>query len=181
MIASADPISSTTFAPVLNVPALCSFLVVFLVFSLLQWRVSDIGRAVNARTDALQELRAAKSKELTGEASTDDVDRAVETYRRAYEKVEELRSVIPGVARLVPPSSVSMKNSDAAAKQFLGVEESSQTSNSTDDAPVQGLSGGQTAVLLIVAASQMLLLGLLTMDSMSANSVLDSLGSDIVE
>ena len=167
-----DPTTTTTkmFAPVLNVPALCSFLVVFVIFSLLQWRVSEISRAATERAEALEELRAVKSKELTGDATTEEVDRAVEAYRRAYGKVEDLRSVIPGVARIVPPPSVSLQDSDAAAQQFLGIEPSMSRINNSTDAP--GLSGAQTALLAIVAASQIFLLVLLTMDPMSPNSVL---------
>ena len=169
----ADP----TFAPVLNIPALSAFLVVLAIFSFLQWRVAAIGRAVNDRTHALEELRQLKARELSGESTHEQVEQAVNAYREAYQRVEDLRTVIPGIARIVPPppSTSRMQDNDAAAQQFLGI------SPTTEDEGEQknGLSPALVALLAFVAASQIMLLGLLVMDPMSADNVMDTVGSVI--
>ena len=173
-----------TFEPVLNIPALFSFLVVVVLFSFLQMRVSAIEQAAEKRNQALEQLRAVKTQELTGEVSAKQVEQAVQVYRQAYERVETLRTVIPGIARIVPPPSQSsqaaMRENQAAAQQFLGIaspseeEEQPPPSNpqkvKEGNSPMRrGLSPTLLAVLAVVGVSQIFLLYLLSFDSMSMN------------
>jgi uncharacterized membrane protein YccC len=144
--ASSAVTTTTTFEPVLNVPALVMFLVITLVFGFLQFRVAAIGNAVDRRTQALQRLRSIKAKQLSGElllqlqqhdvvdekndndnknkAANVLVQEATEEYREALEDVERLRTIIPGFARIAPPPAPTaiMEENVAAAKQFLGID-----------------------------------------------------------
>ena len=173
--------SSVSFEPVLDVGAFGSFLVVFCIFVFLQLRISAIGKAADRRTETLEELRDVKSRQLSGQEgiTDDDVLRATENYRHAYEKVEALRTVIPGIARIPPPpadtlSRDRMQDNEAAAQQFLGIQmEESQSVKEGGG----GLAPPLIAVLVLVAVSQIVLLGFLSLDPMDANSALDTVGS----
>lgn len=141
--ASAAAPTNDDFAPVLNLPALVSFLFITLVFVSLQVRVNAIGEAVDRRTRALTELRAIKAKELANDGRSnrrrdgddnsqaaaslhDEVVQAVERFREAYNEVERLRTIIPGMVRIRPPPSTNiqarMDETAAAAQQFLGIQ-----------------------------------------------------------
>lgn len=162
-----------------------SFLLIFAVFSFLVQRTSAIEQAVNTRTRAIENVRKVKSLALSGDATQEDVDRAIDTYREVYEKVEKLRYVIPGIARITPPPAGSlsrkfMLENEAAAKQFLGIEpEETNESSSETESKETSLSPALVAVLAFVAASQIILLGLLSSDPMSAKNALDVAGSTI--
>lgn len=169
------------FEPILNLPALGSFLLIFAVFSFLVQRTSAIEKAAEDRTRAVEKVRKLKSLALSGDAAQEDVDRAIASYRDAYEKVEKLRYVIPGVARITPPPAGSlsrkfMEENEMAARQFLGIEPeeaSVVTGQSEDGSKGTGLSPILVAVLAVVAASQIILLGLLSSDPMSTKDLLD--------
>lgn len=168
---------------------MASFLLIFSIFAFLQARVRAIERAAERRTGLLRELRDVKARQLSGDIRDEaEVDRAVAAYRQAYEQVENLRTVIPGIARIPSPPSDSlgrarMVENDVAAQQFLGissVDESSVGSTDRDEKrQEEGLSTGVSAILAFVLASQLFLLGLLSLDAMSANEFLDSLSSVI--
>ena len=183
MTAEATPEAARTFAPVLDVSALGSFLLVFVIFFFLQTRISAIGQAADLRVEALAELRDVKARQLSGDATEEDVVRAIEKYRLAYEKVEDLRTVIPGVARIPPPpadtlSRERMDENEVAAQQFLGIEsQNPQKENSNEEE--QGLSPAFLAVLGAVAISQIILLGFLSLDPMSADQTLGILPVDL--
>jgi len=125
-----EPIQS--FEPVVNVPALSSFLLIFVVFSFLQLRIHAIGQAVNRRTDALQQLRNAKSKQLSYamDANTPEkamemersVNNAMEEYRRSLEEEYNTRTIIPGVRIAAPNRPDSNDENVAAAKLFLDMD-----------------------------------------------------------
>jgi len=163
---SSTIIQQQSFEPVLNVPAFSVFLLVAVIFVSLQWRISAIGRAAEERTAALQRLRQAKAEQLcnsnnnSADTTADQVQQAVAAYEQAYWKVERLRTVIPGVARLVSPPSQSlnrqiMEENEAAAQQFLGIEMEAR------DDPVNNekqLSPVLTGVLAVIALSQIALL-----------------------
>jgi len=118
---------SQTFEPQVNTPALFSFLVIAIVFSLLQLRINQVREAATRRDDALKSLREIKAAQL---GSPDDPNRPSDEYVRAavteYEKALNdelsLRTIIPGV-RIVAPNDPKTKEKDiAAAKQFLGYD-----------------------------------------------------------
>lgn len=116
-----------TFEPQVNSPALFSFLVCAIVFSLLQLRIKNIGQAALRRNDALKSLREVKSAQLgsfddPNKPSEDDVRAAVSEYEMALNEELRLRTIIPGV-RIVAPNDPKTKEEDvAAAKQFLGFD-----------------------------------------------------------
>ena len=185
------PPPSQEFAPVLNVPAFSVFVLVALLFVSLQWRVSAIGRAAEERTRALEWLRLVKTQQLTtGDSprmqkngnnddndNDDVVQQAMQAYEGAYWKVERLRTVIPGMARLVPPPSQSwnrqiMDENDAAAQQFLGIAPEREDQGSVNEDEQKELSPVLVAVLLAVALSQMALLVLfVASDPMMTNGL----------
>jgi nitrate reductase NapE component len=114
----------TTFEPVLNVPALVTFLFITVIFSALILRTNQVEQAVQDRNVKLQKLRDMKSKELAGEdgVQKEDVQRVLKQYEQAVRTEEALRNLIPGVVRIVPPSAGDEKEEEASlvAKQMLG-------------------------------------------------------------
>lgn len=180
--------SHQQFEPVLNVPAFSVFVLVAILFLSLQWRVAAIEQATTERTRALEELRRVKTQQLadgnnsnnnnnnnnSGTSSTEVVvQQALEAYEQAYWKVERLRTIIPGLARLVPPPPSSLtptgirsirEENEAAAQQFLGivpVQDDDLPSGAADDGERPTLSPALVAILAVVALSQIALLVLL--------------------
>jgi hypothetical protein len=166
------------FAPVLNGPAFVSFAIIAVLFGLLQWRVRSIEQAGLERRAALAAVRAAKAVELSegkgvvvgvddggggGEVESSSASalaqEALRSYRRAYDKVEDLREIAPGV-RLRAPGIVDQENS-RAAQQFLGIDPNtdaalSDNSSSTSQNPMAPQIA--LGVLVVVGASQLALL-----------------------
>jgi hypothetical protein len=173
-----------TFEPVLNVPALSVFLLVTAIFGFLQWRINAIGRAAEERTEALDKLREIKVKELSEPEKTDtaQVDAALKAYENAYWKVENLRTLLPGV-RIIPPPSQSlnrkiMDENSAAAQQFLKIPiEDNTTSNARADNDTRRVSPGLIAILTVVAISQIALLVLFV----ATDPMLTTSGNGLVE
>jgi len=166
---------SRDFSPQLNVPALASFLFIASVFTLLQLRVAAIARAAERRTEALDKLRDIKAKELSGDVSEEQVQAALRAYKETLEEVENLRTVIPGVARIAAPPADTlnrerMDDNVAAAKQFLNIdlEESKQEEKKT------GLSLPLKILLGVVAFFQIGVLLLLSLDPIVTSKTFDS-------
>ena len=127
MLSSVDETTTaatTTFEPVLNVPAFITFLFITIIFSVLIIRTNQVEQAVQERNDKLQQLRTLKTKELdnTNNISPVDIQQSLQEYELAVQKEEKLRNIIPGVVRIVPPSAGNIKEEDASiiAKQLLG-------------------------------------------------------------
>jgi hypothetical protein len=119
--------STTTFEPILNVPAFITFLFIAIVFSVLIVRTNQVERAVQERNQRLQQLRTMKSKELENNddtISTADIQRCLRDYESAVQKEESLRNIVPGVVRIIPPSAGNPNEEEARiiAKQLLGKE-----------------------------------------------------------
>lgn len=162
--AGAEMTTTTTFEPVLNVPAFGAFFFIATIFGFLQYRIAAIGDAAERRTDALANLRHVKSLQVAGEAISDEeIERATAAYKEALEEVERLRTVIPGFARIAPPPSESenrqrMEENVAAARQFLDMDISSTLPPKVDDKEAKGLSPVLVGILGIVGVSQIALL-----------------------
>lgn len=156
------------FEPIVNLPALISFLFIAIVFSLLIARVRAVEEAVERRKAALQELRRAKSVELSFGANTDEVvARALQEYEEALKLEEDLRTLSPGVRVVAPNQSLGRsKENIAAARQFLGID--LEEPSSEGDEEQKGLSSGSVAILVIVALSQLALLLMLSFDPMES-------------
>ena len=116
--------SSVVFEPILDVQAFSTFVVILGVFAALSFRTNQVEGAVQERKQALEHLRLVKSKELAGDQSVDGavIQLALDEFEVAVKKEENLRNIIPGVVRIVPPSSADSKEEEARviAKQFLG-------------------------------------------------------------
>ena len=117
-------LSAAVFEPVLDVQAFSTFVVIIGVFAALSFRTSQVEGAVQERKRALENLRVVKSKELANDQSIDEavIQLALDEFEVAVTKEETLRNIIPGVVRIVPPSSADSKEEEArvVAKQFLG-------------------------------------------------------------
>lgn len=124
--ASADLVISppVVFEPVLDVQAFSMFLVISIVFSALLFRTNQVEGGVQERNRALEKLREVKSKELAGDETINEavIEKALNDYEDAVRREENLRNIIPGVVRIVPPSSADRKEEEASAiaQQFLG-------------------------------------------------------------
>jgi hypothetical protein len=133
------------FAPVLNVPALGSFLFIAVLYGWLVNRLSQISQTVDQRTNALEQLKKLKAQQLAGLATNDQVSEAVETFRFYYTRVEQLRNVLPNTDLIrisPPPTSVGTEShrqreeNQAAARRYLGygVENVESNERPTDPA-----------------------------------------------
>lgn len=164
---SAAVAETVVFEPVVNLPALGSFLFIAVIFTFLITRVGAVERAAERRKAALKELRAVKSKELDATADEASVARALQEYEDAINAEEELRTLIPGVRVVAPNQPAGSSEEDiAAARQFLGIELEKSASLRKEDGERKGLSTGAVAVLAIVALSQLALLYMLSFDPM---------------
>jgi hypothetical protein len=166
-------LSAQVFEPVVNVPALGSFLVSVVVFSLLQFRTMKVNEAVERRNEALAQLRSIKARELS---STDNrpspelIQQALKGFEQAIENEESLRTIIPGI-RIVAPDP-SSEDEIRAAQQFLGLD--LRKTESAVNEP-GGLSAGAIGVLVLVGISQVALLYMLSFDPMKAQDVFSKL------
>ena len=158
----------------LNVPALGTFLFVMVIFGLLNIRTKQVEEAVKERNSALNELREAKAKELSGGEEV-NVQLSLERFDKAMEKEENLRTIIPGV-RIVPPSNGNKAEEEArlAAQQFLNKEVAIGAKEEGDGRLPMAALG----VLTLLAASLVALLVFLSVDPMTSNNVLDSVGGN---
>jgi hypothetical protein len=149
---------------------LASFLVIVIVFSLLQMRIREVESAVERRKVALVQLRVVKSKELSS-AGKDRPDStvvagALKEYEDALQGEENLRTLLPGVRIVAPGRSAASSAEDVrAAKQFLGID-LEPVQNDEEDR--KGLAAGSVAILAVVALSQLGLLYMLSFDPMDA-------------
>lgn len=144
--------AAQTFEPQVNTPALFSFAIIAVVFTLLQIRINSVRDASNRREKALKLLRQVKSEQLSfpessslsattitnnnNSNSNDDDKTNIEKKSRMEQRVKNalneyevslkeelnLRTIIPGV-RIVAPNDAARREEDiSAAKQFLGLD-----------------------------------------------------------
>lgn len=162
--------TSSTFEPQLDIPALFVFLLVGIIFGLLQFRIIAISNAVNKRIEALQNLRKIKAKQLdktafqyddslNNETVTDSMVReATESFRNAFEEVERLRVVIPGLARISPPPMDPQRTLEtvAAARQFLNINATSVLESNVLEKNSQNIVPQRilTTILILAAVAQ---------------------------
>ena len=177
-VSSASP--SSTFDPVVDVSAASAFSLIAVVFSLLIARASAVDKATTRRKVAMDELRTARTQELTGAANP---DLAVKELEEALKEEERLRTIIPGI-RIRAPDSLQGKDKDQV-RQLLKTadsaneydETSSILSSSKNFEPEPGsMSNGSKVVLGAIMISQILLLFILSFDPMQASNVFDSVG-----
>lgn len=167
------------FEPVVDWAALGTFVAIMGVSLLLVRRTAAVEEAVMERDAALTLVRDLKSKSLIGtqdEVAEQKLDEALKRYEQAVLQEEQLRNIVPGVVRIVPPSAgnASEENARVAAKQFLGKDYDigvpKREVNPNGKLPVIALG-----ILAILGISLTALLVFLSLDPMAASSFLDSL------
>jgi nitrate reductase NapE component len=142
-----------TFEPILSVPALVSFVFVSTILSALILRTNQVEQAVQNRNTMLYKVRDLKSKKLAGDASISklDVDSVLVQYEQAVRTEEALRTLVPGIVRIVPPSDANQKDeARAVAKQLLGKEYDIGVQQREQDRYGQ-LPGVAIGVLVVIA------------------------------
>ncbi|KAL3758266.1 hypothetical protein ACHAWU_005347 [Discostella pseudostelligera] len=181
------------FEPVLNVEAASSFIIIAVLFTLLQIRVSAISNASQRRSNALIALRNAESMLLSGDgrssysndnySSTDRdkgeksnryltmVTAAKNEYENALRDEMKLRTIVPGVRIIAPDDPRRNEEERAAAKRFLGW--GSEEFGDDADAPAPTISSDNEnlridslpsgAKLILVGVASMLLVLLYTL------------------
>lgn len=125
VFASSVQSAAQTFEPQVNTPALSAFLLIAIVFSLLQLRINSVRDAGERRQESLATLRQVKSAQLASSETVEqpteaEVQAAVKAYESSLKEELALRTIIPGV-RIVAPNDPERREEDiSAAKQFLG-------------------------------------------------------------
>ena len=183
-LGSLQVLSSTTsvdtFEPTIDVAATTSFLLIAVVFSLLFARQNAVEKAAVKRRELIEDLRVARTVELTNGV---DASPAVEALKEAIREEDNLRTIIPGV-RIRAPNSMQDKDKDLV-RQLLrasadaegnviddGDDSSSLTSLLTKENQEDNvvMSGAAKVVLGVVACSQLVLLFILSFDPMTTAS-----------
>lgn len=179
-----------TFEPVVNYPALVSFLFIAITFGLLQMRINMVQTASVRRKDALKGLRQAKASQLSSsnaDMPEDYVQNALFAYKNALIEEENLRTIIPGVRIAAPNNPVNSEEDVKYAKQYLGLDlsasennEISQNSQRRNESTMKrnnmsmdsnSMSLGSKLILGIVGMSQLFLLCLFSFDPMTSVDV----------
>lgn len=196
--AAADVTPIQEFEPIVNFPALSSFLIISIVFGLLQQRINSVSTAAKRRSEALETLRKVESLQL----SVSDEDRPTEAdvlqakaaYESALKNELSLRTIIPGVRIVAPNDPKREEDERAAAKRFLGWDDEdfgdidendrnlSVRTQSIDpqQKEAEGLSAGANVLLLLVATMLITLLWTLSLDPMTADKVLTAADQTII-
>jgi len=109
------------FEPVLNTQAATSFIIIAIVFTLLQLRINAVSSAAKRRSTALEELRKIESLQLSEpDGIEDQVNKAKLEYENALRNELDLRTIIPGVRIVAPNDPKRDAEERANAKRFLG-------------------------------------------------------------
>mmetsp|Transcript_3272 Transcript_3272/g.5386 ORF Transcript_3272/g.5386 Transcript_3272/m.5386 type:complete len:252 (+) Transcript_3272:41-796(+) len=190
--ASSAPVTQIQeFEPIVNVPALSSFLTISVMFGLLQLRINSVSQATKRRSAALESLRKVESLQLStsdvDRPTEDDVARAKTAYENALTDELNLRTIIPGVRIVAPNDPKRDEEERAAAKRFLGWtdkdlgideydKEQYDGAKSTDSQQKEGggLSTSANFILALVGSTLIALLWTLSLDPMTANQALDA-------
>ena len=198
--AAADVAPLQEFEPIVNVPALTSFVIISIVFGLLQQRINSVSAAAKRRSEALESLRKVESLQLSvsdkDRPTEADVVQAKAAYESALKNELSLRTVIPGVRIVAPNDPKREEEERAAAKRFLGWNDEdfgdlgmdendsnlSVRAQSIDpqQKEAEGLSAGANVLLLLVATMLITLLWTLSLDPMTADNVLTAADQTII-
>ncbi|KAL7539334.1 hypothetical protein ACHAXR_009191 [Thalassiosira sp. AJA248-18] len=185
------------FEPVLNMEAAASFVIIAIVFTLLQLRINAVSNASKRRSLALEALRKAESLQLSASdvGIEEQVTLAKEEYENALIDEMELRTIIPGVRIVAPNDPKRDEEERAAAKRFLGwgseefgddpndtdigsnslgleVQESNRGRDAQQNESDSGLSNSAKIILFGVASILIVLLWTLSFDPMMADQIM---------
>lgn len=188
------------FEPIINFPAAISFLIIFIVFALLQLRINAVASAAKRRSFTLDALRKAESLQLSASdvginsserPTSKDVMDAKNEYEAALREELDLRTILPGVRIVAPNDPKRQEEERAAAKRFLGwdweefenergdgssnyelmTNNNKKNQGDSSEKAVDGLSNGAKLILLGVASMLILLLWTLSFDPMTADQI----------
>lgn len=192
------------FEPVLNKQAATSFVIIAIVFTLLQLRINAVSNAAKRRSDSLEALRRIQSLQLSSDVSVrpseEQVTKAKYLYETALIEELKLRTIIPGVRIVAPNDPKRDEEERANAKRFLGwenddfgddesgevvdtpslllLEERRRNNIQRDDESNSGISNTAKVILLGVASMLLVLLYTLSFDPMVADKIFTTLGGD---
>ena len=174
MISLSDTVKE--FEPQADWTAVGTFVSIMVVFGLLVKRTLAVEQTVVEREAALAVVRRLKAQSLQGSGSALELQEALGRYEVAVRKEERLRNIIPGVVRIVPPSSGSAVEESArdAAKQFLGKDYDIGIPKREDN-PSGRLPYLALGILVVLGMSLTGLLFLLSFDPMTDSSFLNNL------
>lgn len=177
------------FEPIVNVPAASAFVLIAVVFALLQLRINAVSTAAIRRSNALENLRRVESLQLSGDDSMRpneaDVAAAKDAYEWALREELNLRTIIPGVRIVAPNDPKRDEEQRAAAKRFLGwdsdqfdddaeIKESGGIQQQASSNDGEGLSAGAQIMLFGVASILIVLLWAISFDPMSPTGSITS-------
>lgn len=180
--------------------ALAAFSLIFVTYSILLSRINGISKAADRRVQALENLRAVKSAQLSlsafdskddGEAKTNNeqadakVSEAIADYKIALEEEEKARTVLPGIRIRAPDRPDLNDDNLAAAKRFLDVDlaevyddnykvdvTEKKRKVAAQDNEENKLSTGKIFVIGFIIMVQLSLLYMLSFDPMSSSIAL---------
>jgi hypothetical protein len=187
---SPSPTSSITtvptFEPILNIPALFVFVFIMTMFVSLQYRIHLMNHAAEERNVALQNLRQLKVQQLSNTNSNNNntlvststslqqqINDSLDQYEQSYIKFESLRTILPGVRILAPPSIHNnptiqqehdvmiqqyIKNATSVLLQNTEAVSSSSSSSTTTTNNNQVTYIVRNGIILFIAMTQILLL-----------------------
>ena len=194
------------FEPVTDWTALGTFVSIMFVFLLLVRRTNAVEQAVLEREQALDLVRRVKSQQLSspsvqqqqqqqhqGEEAErpnqqlsveqqpqwQQLQAALKRYEAAVQQEEQLRNIIPGMVRIVPPSAgnASEEGAALAAKRFLGKDYDIGVPPTRDEDrnPSGKLPAIALGILALLGLSLTGLLVLLSMDPTTASNFMKDL------
>ena len=187
--ASVTPIKE--FEPILNTQAASTFVIIGVVFALLQLRINAVSDAAKRRSLALEELRKAESLQLSAsDVGIDPSDRPTEydvtfakkEYEDALKEEMNLRTILPGVRIVAPNDPKRDEEERAAAKRFLGWGSAEfgdepgdddmqlEESSNGNDTQEKGISNSAKLILFGVGSMLLVLLWTLSFDPMAPPS-----------
>jgi len=188
------------FEPVLNEQAAASFVIIAVVFTLLQLRINAVSNAAKRRSLALEALRKVESLQLSAsDVDEKQVARAKFEYENALKEELGLRTIVPGVRIVAPNDPKRDEEERANAKRFLGWGreefgdddterdidinnnnsldlDGNQKMNLKDESGNDGLSEISKVILFGVASMLIVLLWTLSFDPMVADQVFTTIG-----
>jgi hypothetical protein len=177
-----------TFEPILNIPAFTVFLFIMTIFILLQYRIRLIDTAANERNVALQQLRQMKVIQLSNPTniSIQQINDTINEYERTYNRFESLRTILPNIRIVSPPSSNInqrlQEEHEIAAQKYLGINTTSTSGGTEQENEATTLTSTSSTtttispfvrngiILLIVGTQILLFLFLIGTDPMMMSS-----------
>ena len=127
-----------------------------------------------------------KSKKIAGDESisTEDIELSLQEYEKAVRKEQQLRNIIPGLIRIVPPSAGNLAEEEASiiAKQLLGKEYDIgvEKRELTETGKLSPIAIGALAFVSILLISLLGFLSLMYLDDPSGAKSMNGVSNTII-